>query len=567
MFGGSGKKLVVGLAVTQNLGLEAVVYDPSRREVTKYGKKLIEYNMAVRAIQDFDLFRNAVSDLFNELGLSYNSANIFLVLPNVFFGFKSINDPMVDDEGITSLVSSEAMNSYIFQQEDPICVWADVNDGTGAASKYIAYSAIQTRILDSIQDAMMDIGANLVGVETAVSAIPRGVALTGVCSDEIDDNQNWDILLINQNNYALFQMCGSRLLDYIEVPFAIMSFEGDEVYPSLASAVAQYLPNYPARKLVIISQADNVSAKLLKSAIVFDEKIVAIDSNEQGTDIPVNIGSEVIKQQANTISMGALGAACPKLRNFTTLNTMGILSYDGSSVYGTIIIGGQKREITSSLVRKVCLILFLVLFFPVALIIGVITFLTAGYTQDAQNAQTQIDTLNSQIGKLEEKIKSNINEIIKNISENNVQTMVYYDSLSNDIPSNVWLTYYISKNGKEVGIEGLSLSIQDVYSYFRSLKMLAPSSDIKLNRLDVFQDQAEAPADSKDADQIVLTQTDDSKQQTFTFQISNTSYTKSFDEKGNKAQPVALEGAEGGSGGSSKVPKVPDVDANLKEAD
>ena len=564
MFGIGAKKHIVGLTVTPNLGLEAVVYDEKTKQVLKYGQKFIEYNIASREIQDIGSFKMAAVDLFSELDISKENSNIYLVIPNVLFGFKSIQDNLID---IDSLIADEAMQSYIFKQEDAISSWVNINSDSNAQNKYIAYSSIQAKAVADIQDAITDIGYDIAGIETAVTAIPRGIALTGVCDDLILNNQSWDILLINQNNYAIFQMSGNRILDYVEIPFAVMSFEGDEIYSALSSAIGQYLPNYPAKKLVIVSQTDNVSASMLKQAVVFDEEIISFDSNRFSTNPYMDISDEVIKQMAASMSLSVLGASVPKWGNFATLNVIGNISYNGGTSYGTINFGGMEIDLTSDMISSLSVKLSVLLGIVAILVIGGLAILTGGLVKGIEAKQGEIDTINAEIEQLNKQLKSSLVALIKEITENNKQSMNYYDSLSTDIPSNVWLTYYINKNGKEVGIEGLSININDIYAYYRSLKMLAPSSDIKLNKLDVFKE--EENESSSDIDQIVLNEANG--QQTFSFEVSNTSYVKTFDEKGNKKELTEEEKKENASSNNSgkkssgSAPNVPDVDPNLEE--
>lgn len=559
MFGiqGINKKQLVGLAITPNLGLEACVYDKDTREVVKYSQKFLEYNIASKEIQDLNVFRSAVSDILGELEISKDDANLYLVLPNVHFGFRSFEDSSVDNDAIESMILSEASESYIFKQEDPVSAWVDINARTGATSKYIAHSSIQRKVVEGIQDAMMDIGANIAGIESAASAIPRGISLTGLCDDVISNNQNWDILLINPNGYAIFQMSGSRILDYLEIPFAVMSFDGEEVYQALASAVAQYLPNYPAKKLVITSLTDNVSAQLLKKVITFDETVLAVDSNKFGREPVAKLASGVIKQTALNMSLSVLGAACPKAGSFATLNVLGETNYDGNVIYGELELGGKQVELNTSLIQKFSIISSAVLIALIVLVCGSLFGIGASFGSMASGLQDTINSLNSEIDTLNSKIKAGIVNLIKQVSENNKTAINYYDSLSSDIPSHVWLTYYINKDGKDVGIEGYSMDINDIYEYYKSLKILAPKSDIKLNKLEVMQKEE---VDKGDLDNIVLNE--DKTQQTFAFEISNTSYEKTFDEKGNK---VKEDNTGAQQSFAAKIPNIPDVEINLKE--
>lgn len=576
---GIEKKQIVGLAVTPNIGLEALVFDKDSNNVVKYGQKFIEYNIASREIQDYNSLRSAIGDLFNELEIQKEKANVYLVLPNVHFGFRSIEDPSIDSDAIESMILSDASESYLFKQSEPQSAFVDLNARTGANSKYIAHSSIQRKVVEEIQDACMDIGVNIVGIEGSTSAIPRGIALTGLVDDVVQENRNWDILLVNPNNYAIFQMSGSRILDYIEVPFAIMSFEGEEVYTALSSAVQQYLPNYPAKRLVIVSQTDNVSAELLKTAVIFDEEIVAVDSNKFSEKPCAKIAPSVIEQTALSMSPSALGASTPKKGGFATLNVMGDMSYDGVVTYGVLEIGDKEIELNSDSIMKFSILISGALLVLTLIVCGLFFGIASFFGAKAGELQTRIDTLNTEITELEKSVAAGITTLIKQISENNKIAINYYDSLSTDIPSHVWLTYYINKDGKEVGIEGFSLDINDIYEYFKSLKMLAPNSDIKLNKLEVFQEETQN--ETSDADDVVL-HSEDNSPKPFAFEISNTKYEKSFDERGNKITGNNKNGSNTNDAKNApaarivapaakiqpkadSIPPVPDVEINLKE--
>ena len=588
---GTDKKQIVGLAVSPNLGSETLVYNKSDNEVVKYGQKYIEYNIASREVQDYNTLRSTIDDLFSELQIQKDKANVYVSLPNVHFGFRSVDDPTIDNDAIESMILSDTSESYLFKQSEPQSAWVDVNARTGASSKYIAYSSIQRKVVEEIQDACMDLGIDLVGIEGATTTIPRGVYLTGLVDDVVQENHNWDILLINPNNYAIFQMSGTRILDYVETPFAIMSFEGDEVYAALASAIGQYLPNYPAEKLVVISQTDNVSAEMLKAELIFDEEIVAIDSNKYAKNPCVKLAPSVIDNSALSISPSVLGAANPKIGSFATLNVMGEMSYDGVITYGTIEIGDKEIEVTSETIMRFSILLSGILLVLTLLLCGIFFGISSFFGMKANEIQTQIDTLNNEVKQLEAKVAGGIITLIKQISESNKTAINYYDSLSTDIPPHVWLTYYINKDGKEVGIEGFSLQIEDIYEYFKSLKMLAPSSNIKLNKLEVFNDEVENA--SGDADDVVMKK-ESNAPKPFAFEISNTQYKKGFDERGNRVvgddkngnsgtnnvqnptpvqnptvEPVQPETAPAPAAKvqvqDNTIPKVPDIEINLKE--
>ncbi len=118
-----------------------------------------------------------------------------------------------------------------------------------------------------------DIGSNLVGIETAYSAILRGVYFSTSCSKEIAENYSWNVLLINTNSYAIFSLVGTRLVDYQEVPLAIKSFSMKKLIRLLQLPVSQILPDYPAKKIINSISADDICAEVLKHKLYLTKKL------------------------------------------------------------------------------------------------------------------------------------------------------------------------------------------------------------------------------------------------------------------------------------------------------
>ena len=67
-----------------NAGIEVAVVDQNKKCVTNYGRKRVEYNFSTREIQNYGLFKSALSELLEEMKIAPNSQAYF-VLPNVFF--------------------------------------------------------------------------------------------------------------------------------------------------------------------------------------------------------------------------------------------------------------------------------------------------------------------------------------------------------------------------------------------------------------------------------------------------------------------------------------------------
>ncbi|MCX4274319.1 MAG: hypothetical protein OSJ27_00885 [Candidatus Gastranaerophilales bacterium] len=514
-FAGTTHKQIIGISVTPNIGVEVIQTDRKSNQVIKYGRRFIEYNFSTREIQDYGAFKSAVIDLFNELDINAKS-NVFLTLPNVHFDF--MNLPLIlPDDGINTAISSKAEESYIFKRVEPISAWLDVNVNTNTETRHIIYSSFQKTAIDEIKDVFADIGSNLVGIESAYSAILRGIYFSNLCSQEIAENQSWNVLLINTNSYAIFSLVGTRLVDYQEVPLAIKSFSYEEAYQAITTSVSQILPNYPARKLLIVSQADDICAEVLKTQIIFDEKIETIDCNKYAKKPFVDVASEITSKEASSITLSAIGAANSQMSDFLVLNILGKGAAAQQTLYATFMFMDKEILVTPDLIRGASYILSGIIILIIVALVGIsmmVSNISAKELQQIKNKTTSIEseikTLTSQDG------FADINSIINNIILANKQAISFYDSLSSDIPSNVWLTYYYNQDGSKVAVEGISTTINDIYGYYKSLKVLSPQSSIKLNRLKVVT----GPLDDIDANI-------NDNQKIFDFEIANVQSPKS----------------------------------------
>ena len=545
-FAGTTHKQIIGISVTPNIGVEVIQTDRKSNQVIKYGRRFIEYNFSTREIQDYGAFKSAVIDLFNELDINAKS-NVFLTLPNVHFDF--MNLPLIlPDDGINTAISSKAEESYIFKRVEPISAWLDVNVNTNTETRHIIYSSFQKTAIDEIKDVFADIGSNLVGIESAYSAILRGIYFSNLCSQEIAENQSWNVLLINTNSYAIFSLVGTRLVDYQEVPLAIKSFSYEEAYQAITTSVSQILPNYPARKLLIVSQADDICAEVLKTQIIFDEKIETIDCNKYAKKPFVDVASEITSKEASSITLSAIGAANSQMSDFLVLNILGKGAAAQQTLYATFMFMDKEILVTPDLIRGASYILSGIIILIIVALVGIsmmVSNISAKELQQIKNKTTSIEseikTLTSQDG------FADINSIINNIILANKQAISFYDSLSSDIPSNVWLTYYYNQDGSKVAVEGISTTINDIYGYYKSLKVLSPQSSIKLNRLKVVT----GPLDDIDANI-------NDKQKIFDFEIANVQSPKSqrAAQDPNTQQAIQSGNANSRQSGTAVVPPV-----------
>lgn len=527
MVKGSTQKQIVGVAVTPNVGVEVILVDKKTNKVTKYGRRPLEYNSSTREIQDYSIFKGLVIDLFNELGINTKS-NVHVVLPNVHFDFVSL-PLIINDEAVANAILAQAEESYVFKRVEPVSAWMDVNNKANANrsgdNRYLVYSSIQKNAVDKITEVFQDIGSNLIGIETSYSALLRAVAFVGLAREQIMDGQNWNLLLVNPNSYAIFALAGDKIIDYSEVPLAIKSFSVEEAYQAITNSAAQVLPDYPARKLVVVSQTDDISAELLRGQLIFDEEMVALDCNKYTKKPFVSVGEQFGLQESRTISLSAIGAATYGATDFAL--ALNVMAQASTTAYISVDLFGKEVLLTSEFVRNICILITIVVGLILGGLYGGLTYANNTMSEKKARFESETAKIQEELDELEGKNRAvDINVLIAKIIGQNKSAINFYDSLASDIPKSLWLNYYYNKDGDKVAIEGLSADINSIYLYYSGLKVISPASSIKLNRLKILTDSIGGDYDFNADNDIRV----------YDFEIGNTP-----SKRGKPAQPQQPE--------------------------
>ncbi len=528
------QKQVVGISLTPGVGLEAVILDKKKNSVLNYGVKKVEYNFSTREIQDYVQFKAALVELMDELKILPKSY-VYLILPNVYFDFIEIPHTTTDNE-IKTILLSRAEEFYVFKREEPVSGWAEVYNPEGKSQKRIAFTSFQRSCIDEIKEIVSDVGLQIAGVESAYSATLRGLYVTGLMDDMVKDDAPWVAMLVNTNSYTFFQMDGKKFIDYNEVPLAIKSFSAEEAYQAIVSGSSQLLNSTTSERLYIISQTDDICADVLKTQMQYDREIIAIDSNKYSKDPLLDVIHASDLEHINSMTLSVIGAACIKSDLNLTLNVLADDPDASLGVYFTANILGTPVDITSEFVQKASLFLS----FLFAVVFGV---LCAGFMLLDKTWQSGLTKCNEQIAQLDAQIKAEGNgsdgqeidvlQVIDEIANQTVTAISYYDSISTDIPKNVWLTKYYNKMGDKIAIQGIAASISDIYDYYKNLRIVSPKTDIKLTELKVVTSD-----ESNGAQSIAALATAD---RLYSFEISNTDVAFS---DAMLAQPASVSGGQ-----------------------
>ena len=478
-------KVNIGVSVSLGVGLEMIVVDPGKKKILKYANRPLEYNSSTREIGNIEQFKAMVNELYRELYIDPAKSNVVINLPNVYTAHVYL--PMtLDDESVTTAVISEVEQNYLFKKNTPVVSWAEINSNDVTENRYILYSAMQESQVDAVKAVFAEMGATVVAVESSYSSLLKTLEFTGLAKDFADDGRTWNILLVTSNSYAVFSMSNHTVLEYFEDPIAIKSFSQDEVYVAISQAAADVLARFSSERLMVISETDDVSAEILAVQMKRSEEVLFLECNKFSKMPIMNIDFSILPNYVQAITPEVIGAAIYKAQQFSlSLNFLTTTEFKSPDLI-TLELFGTEYELTKEKLTAIVMVIVLAVCGLGYLAGFAAGQLAASYDTKKTELDTEQTELNTELSKLQgSDSKIDIYTATNMIKDTLTQKVSYFNAVGADIPSKVWLKSFFAGDSRDIAIKGETLSVDDVYVFFRSLKSQVKNSDLVLSKLSV----------------------------------------------------------------------------------
>ena len=491
---GAGSKEIVYLSVTPGVGLEMIQVDPVIKSVKTYGHKPLEYSDSMREIANYDDFKNALQELFQDLNIN-PKCNIVLNLPMVHFG--KVDLPLLlNDEGVTEAVISEVEQSYIFKRCEPVVSWFDGRSNNSSDTRTIFYSAVQKTAIDKIKEILTEMGANLSGVEISLVSNLRALLFSGLTETMMEEGTAWNLMIVNSNGYSLVSLLGKDIVDYYEEPLALKTYELDEIYEVINASAQIALMNAPTNYLYVVSETDLVSAEHLVSKMSFEGKVDFLENNSFRKREILSVSLNILPDQVMKISLESVGIAVSKVCDYPIKldfsgNKPNEMSASGEE---SISFNFNNKEIvlTETVLKKISFVLAAILIIP-----SLVAMLTLPVIQKKNKAQ--LDDINSKIKNTEAEIKK-LTELasesgnfvikteIENVLKYNRSKLIAYSALGESVPADLWITYFAAKDTGKFDIKGVSEDVEDIYIFYKNMKDSLIDNQLRLHKLEMLSD-------------------------------------------------------------------------------
>ena len=205
------KNIVVGVSVTQDLGLEVAQVDFASKTVLKYGFRQLVYDNMRQEIADLDIFKETLQELLESLAIP-KGTEIWLNLPTISFKVTDYPASLNENE-VLGAIEEDLNNHNIFQNTEPGIAAVALPCSTMQFTK-VAYTATQKSILIEIAMQIKELGYKLAGIDTTVNSILNAL----IYNERVlaGPQEPWVLLIVDKNYCRILSMQGNTYIDSFE---------------------------------------------------------------------------------------------------------------------------------------------------------------------------------------------------------------------------------------------------------------------------------------------------------------------------------------------------------------
>lgn len=481
---GFGGGTDVYVTISPACGMEMIELD-KHGNVKSYAQTPIDYNEAQREVASYDDFKTNLETLFQMRNINPAKANVHLSLPTVWFGTKEGLPLLLDDNAITNIVIGELEQTFIFKRKEPLPFWFDALASSNSDSRNVFYTAIQADAVNKIREILTAMGATLVSVECSLFAALKGLNVTGIAAEQMQNDHSWSLMIINNSGFQMLGMQGKRILEYYEEPLPLKSYEGEEIYSAIENAAQIALMSTPSSSLVVLSETDLVSAEILAGRLQFGGQTLFVEDNQFRKEPLMEMSLNVLSDDQIKVSLHSIGAITPAGLMPVDVN---FIAEKGKAKVEVAVINIGSLELTPAKASVLVTILLAILMTPMGIGYWFTNDMVTKTQAKSAELDNQITQLDSQLKEYEkEKGDTSFDAIaeIEKVLKNNRTKIMAYAALGESIPKDIYLTYFMTTDDGKINIKGCADSVEDVYVFFKNLKDSLIESKLRLSKLDL----------------------------------------------------------------------------------
>jgi len=468
-----GMKKGIGIFISQSSTMEMVEYDYDMGEIINYSKLDFEYDSILREV-NIENFEVVLQNIIKKFDISQHIP-ITLTIPSIFINIKTLPTELESEEVQTALIS-ETEKNYLFKKSEPVVSWNTISIDKENQLNTIIYSALQKHFVEKIENVFKRQGLKLVALETSYAAFIRGLSVTGLVDDCIENNLSWCVFLIKNNSNAAIILKGSQVLNVIESPLALKSIETDDLYPTLSASFLEKIQDTKVETLAIVNYSKIVDSKELSACFDFNCPVIKIENNYCKGD-PLFVFA--LDKEHSPINPEVIGAACwknaPVKFGFNFLGSQGQEEMPG--FLASLGIAGNPLHV-------ILLGLITVAFLLITAISLIALPINASLDDQYKQVYVKCSQYQEKFDKPQTKV-FNLFDVVQTGFTNNEKIITSYDAVSAVIPEKVWITSIAIDEDLNASIQGKAYSIEDIVRYYENLLSVSKFNNLKIKSIKV----------------------------------------------------------------------------------
>ena len=475
------KKDYVGVSISSKSILEVVQFDHETNEIIKYGQSDVQYDLVGRQISNISTLEMELLKLFEELKISIHTP-VVLSLPAVSLHHITLPSTL-DKESVKLALVSEAEKNYVFKKNDPAVSWEQITLNEEAETQYLLYSTVKKEEVEKVEGVFINLGIPLVAVDASYSSLLRGLSVTGLIDEDIEEAKFWSILLITPNSFVIISLMGNKIIDISEDPLAIKSFNPEDIYTTIASYSMESISSRSPDHLIVISETDEVSAEMLSAFYDMDCKISFLEANNNNKK-PIFQGDvDFSDKRLKVTSLEAIGTTCwnkSKIPiNFNFMSNDTAVSGQDIQLFGiSITLTTQLLQYSIYGLMVLSVILMSIFYLIGSTLNGIKDTSITELSKAVTDKKTALQAYSVPTAPVSTKIAPET--LIREIYDKNAKILENINTLSSVIPEKLWIENFSIDAGMTVEIKGKALSVNDIIAYYQNLNRKGSFQNLKI---------------------------------------------------------------------------------------
>jgi Tfp pilus assembly protein PilN len=275
--------------------MELVELNPVTGQLLHIGSIGFEGNPSNKSIPNIEAFEEQLKLLIEQSGINKRSA-FRLILPSLYT--RVVTKPEVEnDDELEPLLQLECENFFIFKKMEPAVAWS-----VSARDDALLLAAYPKVERDRLLAVFEHLRLNVVAVELNYSSLLKGLAISQLLTEELENDQPWHLLVVQENLFFIAYLEGDKVVSVFEAPLSRGHDAESHWLNDISQDFTAFASGMVSQRLVLVNNTLQLASELLIKRLP-------------------TLPNEPVVIEQNALTVASLGASEPRYQ--CTLESLG----------------------------------------------------------------------------------------------------------------------------------------------------------------------------------------------------------------------------------------------------